>query len=318
MSGLSRAPIHFSFDGTHFVIAPYCLVYCRESLYPYPQSAADLVLKGIEENWTLALPVDEEMDEAVRAYLQAEDPDKLPAWKEFLRLDLEQAEREQCLEAGRQLRQYLDQLKEEKTIHVLPRAMPKTLLPCVRTRVELLPYEGKPRFPRLVIAGRFLCRKRLPLYIKFTPFKILPAHVGSGFLRRIWGFFRDFHVISMGFNWHPLYPGKISMPYRYNPVSLRKVAAHEFGHCLGLDDAYAAWYRGYDEYPGSRGYMMNSNGRVSSEEFRMVLRAQRLKKTSHFPIRFSWKTFREGFKREMNWYAEQLDKNRLLTKRRKK
>ncbi len=77
-----------------------------------------------------------------------------------------------------------------------------------------------------------------------------------------------------------------------------RVSAHEFGHILGLGDAYAAHYRFFYEAPGTRDYMMNHNTAVSPEEAAMVRRAQETGKMQYFPIKFSAKRFIKGvFKR---------------------
>ena len=72
------------------------------------------------------------------------------------------------------------------------------------------------------------------------------------------------------------------------------MAAHEFGHVLGLGDAYAANYRFYYEAPGTKNYMMNRNVRVSEEEVQMVLKAHKTGKMQYFPMEVSLKRFFKG------------------------
>ena len=109
-----------------------------------------------------------------------------------------------------------------------------------------------------------------------------------------WGLFRSsFHPESFMINWSRRHPGNIHLNLRrkYTKDRFMRVAAHEFGHILGLGDAYDAHYRFYYEVPGTENYMMNSNIRVSEEEAQMVRRAQQTGKMQYFPIKFSAKHF---------------------------
>ncbi len=136
---------------------------------------------------------------------------------------------------------------------------------------------------------------------------VLPArmtntsYVMSRWWRWGWGLFRSsFHPESVMINWSRRHPGNIHLNLRRKCTKDRfmRVASHEFGHVLGLGDAYDAHYRFFYEVPGTENYMMNSNIRVSEEEAQMVRRAQETGKMQYFPIKFSAKTyFKRLFKR---------------------
>ncbi len=120
------------------------------------------------------------------------------------------------------------------------------------------------------------------------------SYVMSRWWRWGWGLFRSsFHPESFMINWSRRHPGNIHLNLRrkYTKDRFMRVAAHEFGHILGLGDAYDAHYRFYYEVPGTENYMMNSNIRVSEEEAQMVRRAQQTGKMQYFPIKFSAKHF---------------------------
>lgn len=129
---------------------------------------------------------------------------------------------------------------------------------------------------------------------------VLPAkvtntsYVMSRWWRWGWGLFRSsFHPESFMINWSRRHPGNIHLNLRKRTGKERfmRVASHEFGHVLGLGDAYDAHYRFFYEAPGTENYMMNSNMHVSPEEVQMVRRAQQTGKMQYFPIRFSAKVF---------------------------
>ena len=136
---------------------------------------------------------------------------------------------------------------------------------------------------------------------------VLPAkvtgtsYVMSRWWRWGWGLFRSsFHPESFMINWSRRHPGNIhlNLRVRYGKNWFMRVSAHEFGHILGLGDAYAAHYRFFYEAPGTRDYMMNHNTAVSPEEAAMVRRAQETGKMQYFPIKFSAKRVIKGvFKR---------------------
>ncbi|NLO37433.1 MAG: hypothetical protein GX112_13930 [Clostridiaceae bacterium] len=127
---------------------------------------------------------------------------------------------------------------------------------------------------------------------------VMPAHVISPLYRRIWGILRTGQLESMGLNWTPRNPGAIVMPPYEQARLVRDVAAHEFGHLLGIGDAYGALYRFYSAAPGTGRYMMHSNGQVQPEEIRMLIQAHRRGRMQFFPRRWQARVFWEGLRRE--------------------
>lgn len=65
--------------------------------------------------------------------------------------------------------------------------------------------------------------------------------------------------------------------------SYQQICAHEFGHILGLGDAYGANYRFFYEAPCTGNYMMCHNRTVQPEELEMVLRAHLTNRMQYFP-----------------------------------
>ena len=132
-------------------------------------------------------------------------------------------------------------------------------------------------------------------HVNVVPAKLTgTSYVMSRWWRWGWGLFRSsFHPESVMINWSRKHPGNIHLNLRSKSSVdwFMRVSAHEFGHILGLGDAYAAHYRFYYEAPGTRDYMMNSNRKVSPEEADMVRKAQATGKMQYFPIRFSAKRY---------------------------
>lgn len=261
--------------------------------------------KGIRETWSFSLPLDEETERSIRAYLQAREPWSLPVFERYLDEENRRAEREAVQKAAALLRESLASLEVRKKAAELP---PPPRAEGARIRMRAVCGSESSAYPCFHYIKSLLQGSRRPLLIRFKPYRFMPAHVNSGFFRRFWGIFRSGTVISLGFNWSPRFPGRIFLPTRYMPSLLRKVAAHEFGHCMGLGDAYAAWYRCYEEAPGSRSYLMNSNGRVSAEELRMLLAARVSEKMVHFPFRCSWQKFRRGLQRETARMSKEISR----------
>lgn len=110
------------------------------------------------------------------------------------------------------------------------------------------------------------------------------SFVKSPFYRCFWGIFRNHGQFeSFGLNWSPSNPGSVYLRRTNYLKTYEQTAAHEFGHVLGLGDAYGAYYRGYYEAPDTRHFMMNCNSKVQPEEVSMMLRAQHTGKMQYFP-----------------------------------
>ncbi len=138
-------------------------------------------------------------------------------------------------------------------------------------------------------------------HVNVLPAKLTgTSYVMSRWWRWGWGPLRcAMHPESFMLNWSLKNPGNIHMNLRVfrSESSFMRIAAHEFGHVLGLGDAYAAHYRYFYEAPGTRNYMMNRNERVSEEEVAMVLKAHSTGKMQYFPMKFSLKRYINGFKK---------------------
>jgi len=147
---------------------------------------------------------------------------------------------------------------------------------------------------------------RLKESLKVPHVKVLPAkltrtsYVMSPAWRWIWGFFKNFHPEAMMLNWSPSNPGNIHLNLRFfkDKNRFERVSAHEFGHVLGLGDAYGAHYRFFYEAPGTEDYMMNHNRKVSPEEALMVKRAHETGKMQYFPMKFSARKYASGLRKK--------------------
>ncbi len=136
--------------------------------------------------------------------------------------------------------------------------------------------------------------------------KILPANVSktsyvmSPWWRWIWGLFTTFHPEVFMLNWSPKSPGNIHLNLKTysGPKWFMRVSAHEFGHVLGLGDAYNAPYRFFYEAPGTEDYMMNHNRHVSPVEAQMVKRAHETGRMQYFPMKFDLKLVVSGIKKK--------------------
>ncbi len=117
------------------------------------------------------------------------------------------------------------------------------------------------------------------------------SFVASSPWRWGWGFLRTGCPEAAMINWSLRSPGKIHMNYYSSLNNYMHTVSHEFGHILGIGDAYDAHYRCYYEAPGTRDFMMNSNSSVHSQELEMVLRAHMTGKMQFFPFKISLKRF---------------------------
>ena len=79
-----------------------------------------------------------------------------------------------------------------------------------------------------------------------------------------------------------------------NLYRFEQVAAHEFGHVLGLGDAYDAHYRFFYQLPNVSSYMMCYNRKVQDQEVEMLLRAHLTRRMQYFPYKFRPGTFFKG------------------------
>lgn len=116
--------------------------------------------------------------------------------------------------------------------------------------------------------------------------------------RWLWGMPFYLAPESAMLNWSPYEPGTINMQkYKYL-ANFKKTVAHEFGHVLGIGDAYDAHYRFFYEAPNTASYMMNNNVSVHPNELMMVLRAHETGRMQYFPFEIHPKAyFKELFRR---------------------
>lgn len=122
------------------------------------------------------------------------------------------------------------------------------------------------------------------------------SFVSSSFPRLFWGLFMYLSPESAMLNWSKYHPGTVNMKDYARAGSFRRVSAHEFGHILGIGDAYGAHYRFFYEAPDTETYMMNRNGSVAPTELMMVLRAHETCRMQYFPIKISPKRVLKGWK----------------------
>lgn len=134
------------------------------------------------------------------------------------------------------------------------------------------------------------------------------SFVSSSPYRWLWGILFYLSPESVMLNWSPYATGTINM-HRYKFLSVyKKTVAHEFGHILGIGDAYGAHYRFYYEVPDTYTYMMNTNVSVHPNEVMMVLNAHKTHRMQYFPMKFSLKTYIGGLKTDFRYYYRTLTK----------
>lgn len=262
---MMREPVTICYRQGTFTIHAHLLMHFSNRIKADPQVLTQTICHGIETLWTCSFSLDPAMQAAVRAFLRQRQPQSLADFER----DLVQASTPEEAYPTMQL------------VCLTHPVEPTSGFPLRQLGTSIL--QGKPRF--------------VPVYVKNL--RRYPAHVKSSFIRRGWGIFRDGNIISLGFNWHYRTPGLIYLPADKTPDRLAHTAAHEFGHIMGLGDAYGAWYRCYDTYPPATNYLMKSNQQLHEEEIRMMFQAQTTGKLSHFPIRYSWSTLKRGVKRSL-------------------
>ncbi|SMC39875.1 hypothetical protein SAMN06296952_0994 [Oscillospiraceae bacterium] len=113
------------------------------------------------------------------------------------------------------------------------------------------------------------------------------SFVTSPVWRMGWGFLLTGCPEAAMINWSLTHPGTINMNDYSRISSFMSVASHEFGHVLGVGDAYGAHYRCFYEAPGTETYIMNNSGSVNPRELEMVLRAHETGKMQYFPYKVS-------------------------------
>lgn len=131
-------------------------------------------------------------------------------------------------------------------------------------------------------------------YVRFAPFFFNTSFVMSPFWRWIWGLFYCGSPESFTLNWSPSFPGSINMKRYKNLYRFEQVSAHEFGHVLGIGDAYDAPYRFFYQLPDVTSYMMCFNRKVQDQEIDMVLRAHLTRRMQYFPYKFEPRVFFKG------------------------
>jgi hypothetical protein len=112
-------------------------------------------------------------------------------------------------------------------------------------------------------------------------------------------------------NWSIKNPGTVHLYNRYKEETYsldeyRQMAAHEFGHVLGIGDAYNAWYRGgtfpnQDGYYASKYSVVYYNGKpyhVETPDEDMMITNQ---KVSANDIRMVWDAWRTGKPQFFEW-----------------
>ena len=150
--------------------------------------------------------------------------------------------------------------------------------------------------------------KAIPIRLSRTT--LLPSRVGSPVWRRAWGIFRVFQIESLGLNWTRKERGIMTMAPYPEVWQIESVAAHEFGHLMGLGDAYGAIYRFYYQAPGTDNYLMRNNRKLSVEELSMVLDADRKNRMQFFPKSFDGARFKTGLKKEIARIKKQIEQTK--------
>jgi hypothetical protein len=123
------------------------------------------------------------------------------------------------------------------------------------------------------------------------------GNVTSPLWRWGWGFFKSFQAEALTLNWSRRHPGIASIRENSDRHAFQQECSHEFGHLLGLGDAYGANYRFYFEAPGTTDFMMNQNRQVNPQELEMVLTAHLYNRMQYFPKQFHFGTFFRGMRR---------------------
>lgn len=167
-------------------------------------------------------------------------------------------------------------------------------------------YEGRHVFPVKVtiirhdevISGKCeqeVSPKQRYVRVQPSPFFMPSSFVMSYPWRWLWGIPFNLSPESIALNWSPKHPGVINLKRYYSLRRFEQVAAHEFGHVLGIGDAYDAHYRFFYQAPEVTSYMMCYNNTVNPIELEMVLKAHLRKRMQYFPFKFNLKRYLKGW-----------------------
>ena len=135
------------------------------------------------------------------------------------------------------------------------------------------------------------------LKVKMSYSENRAGYVTSPLWRWGWGFFKSFQPEALTLNWSRKHPGIATIRQNADRHAFQQECAHEFGHILGLGDAYGANYRFYFEAPGTTDFMMNQNRQVNPQELEMVLTAHLYNRMQYFPKQFHLGTYFRGLHR---------------------
>jgi len=124
------------------------------------------------------------------------------------------------------------------------------------------------------------------------------SSVKSSLHRRFWGFFRNHSFEGIELNWAVSHPGSMYLKRCKQLEAFQRVVAHEFGHMLGIGDAYGASYRLFYQADGTSNFMMCHGHQVQPQEIEMALRAHQTNKLQSFPIKFSIKAIMQTLRRK--------------------
>ncbi len=303
-------PLRLSFDGERLQLNVLFVKNKKSEQRRAGPAVGEIALAGMEEVWTVAKPLTPAIEDQFLAFVKKRQPEMLPRARAFLEETFRKAAANE-----RALR------KEEADLRRVAKILDLPLADTLADKTKERRRDAKPKIfmdvtlettprvlgsPSLTQFWRWLTFRRRPVRCYLTELKIFPSHVGSPLWRRVWGILRYGQLETMGWNWSPGSPGYMCVNSGLAAPSLKRVAAHEFGHILGLGDAYAAFYRFYDAYPNAQHYLMYSNGALSDQEFEMFLKAHTDGRAQFFPKRFSWAQIKAGYKREKDHYARKI------------
>lgn len=138
----------------------------------------------------------------------------------------------------------------------------------------------------------------------FARFYFAPKHSSSSYVksspkRRFWGILRNFTLESVDLNWSCSHPGSMYLKRYTSLEDFQRVVAHEFGHMLGIGDAYGASYRLFYQASGTSSFMMCHGHMVHPQEIEMVLTAHYTNSLQCFPVKLSLRSIIQTFRRNL-------------------